>query len=324
MVGAVFGTHGSGRRWHGCQRRAPMDGFTACLGHVAQHYGLDFSDSGRWTSFSVAKSFTSTLVGIAIKEGFIDSLESDVTQYIPGLRGSAYEGVSVEQLLTMTSGVAWNEDYEDPEADVAKFLNHRGDGSMPDLVSYMRKLPRAHPPGEVWNYSTGETNLIGILVSSATGLPLAQYLEEKIWQPIGMQQSGSWLIGEDGHEISGCCIQAATLDYARFGLFILNGAILDGESILPEGWIAQATTTRAQTPMQGEGYGFQWWTYDDGSYAARGIFGQGIFIDPQRELVIALNSSWTSAVGYRDGEGEVREQFYKQVQRGIDGEGALL
>ena len=136
----------------------------------AQHYGLDFSDSGRWTSFSVAKSFTSTLVGIAIKEGFIDSLESDVTQYIPGLRGSAYEGVSVEQLLTMTSGVAWNEDYEDPEADVAKFLNHRGDGSTHDLVSYMRKLPRAHPPGEVWNYSTGETNLIGILVSSCSTL----------------------------------------------------------------------------------------------------------------------------------------------------------
>lgn len=286
----------------------------------AEFYGLDFDASGRWTSFSVAKSFTSTLVGAAIKDGYIDSLDSNVTAYIEGLRGSAYDGVTVEQLLTMTSGIAWNEDYEDPDSDVAKFLNHRSDGSMPDLVSYMRELPRAHPPGEVWNYSTGETNLIGILVSSATGQTLTDYLEDKVWQTIGMQQSGSWLIGEDGHEVSGCCIQAATRDYARFGHFILNGARVNGESIVPDDWIARATTTQAQTPMAGEGYGYQWWTYDDGTYAARGIFGQGIFIDPQRKLVIALNSSWSSALGARGGENQAREDFYRRVQEAIDAE----
>ena len=137
-----------------------------------ERYGLGFDAAGRWTSFSVAKSFTSTLVGAAIQDGHIKSLEDKVSQYIPGLRGSAYDEVTVRQLLTMSSGVRWNEDYEDPKADVAQFNNATPESGMDATVSYLRKLPRAHPPGEVWNYNTGETNLIGVLVSSATGKPL--------------------------------------------------------------------------------------------------------------------------------------------------------
>jgi hypothetical protein len=141
-----------------------------------ERYGLGFDAAGRWTSFSVAKSFTSTLVGAAIHDGHIKSLEDKVSQYIPGLRGSAYDDVTIRQLLTMSSGVRWNEDYEDPNADVAQFNNATPEAGMDATVSYLRKLPRAHPPGEVWNYNTGETNLIGVLVSGATGKPLAQYL----------------------------------------------------------------------------------------------------------------------------------------------------
>ena len=151
-----------------------------------ERYGLDFDATGRWTSFSVAKSFTSTLVGAAIQDGYIKSLDDKVSQYIPGLRGSAYDAVSVRQLLTMSSGVKWNEDYEDPNSDVARFNNAKPETGMDATVSYMRKLPRAHPPGEVWHYNTGETNLIGVLVSSATKKPLSQYLQEKVWRPAGM------------------------------------------------------------------------------------------------------------------------------------------
>ena len=283
-----------------------------------ERYGLGFSAAGRWTSFSVAKSFTSTLVGAAIQDGFIKSLDDTVSAYIPDLRGSAYDGVSIRQLLTMTSGVRWNEDYEDPEADVAKFNNAKPTSGMDATVSYMRTLPRAHEPGTVWHYNTGETNLIGVLVSSAVGKPLARYLEEKLWHPAGMEAEATWLLGKTGHEIAGCCIQASTRDYARMGLFVLANGNVGGRQIVPADWFAQATVKHQEIGEPGRGYGYQWWTYDDGAVAAQGIFGQGIYIDPARKLVIATNSNWTRAS--LGPEPKRREQFYQQVRALIDAE----
>lgn len=284
-----------------------------------EHYGLGFDAHGRWTSFSVAKSFTSTLVGAAIQDGYIKSLDDKVSQYIPGLRGSAYDDVSIRQLLTMSSGVKWNEDYEDPHSDVASFNNATPDPGLDQTVSYMRKLPRAHPPGEVWHYNTGETNLVGILVMSATGKSLASYLQEKIWQPAGMEGEATWLLNSTGKEIGGCCLQAETRDFARFGLFVLANGNVGGKQVVPVDWLAQATHKQKDIGRPGKGYGFQWWTYDDGSVAAQGIFGQGIFIDPKRHLVIASNADWTRAS--KGPEPEEREAFYKQVQALIDAGG---
>ena len=284
-----------------------------------ERYGLGFDAAGRWTSFSVAKSFTSTLVGAAIQDGYIQSLEDKVSRYIPGLRGSAYDDVSVRQLLTMSSGVRWNEDYEDPNADVAQFNNAKPEPGMDATVSYMRKLPRAHPPGEVWHYNTGETNLIGVLVSSATGKPLSRYLEEKIWHPAGMQADATWLLGKTGHEIAGCCLQASTRDFARFGLFVLANGQAGGRQIVPADWFAAATHKQKDIGEPGRGYGFQWWTYDDGSVAAQGIFGQGIFIDPQRRLVIASHSNWSRAS--LGPEPAARQVFYARVRALLDAGG---
>ena len=283
-----------------------------------EKYGLDFDGNGKWTSFSVAKSLTSTMVGAAIKDGYIKSLDDKVTQYIPEMKGSAYDDVTIAQLLTMTSGIKWNEDYEDPKSDVARFNEHKAEPGIDVTVSYMRKLPREAPAGTKWVYKTGETNLIGVLVSKATGKKLSDYLSEKVWAPFGMEQDGSWLLGSTGHEISGCCIQASTRDYARFGMFILGGGLVNGKVILPDGWIASATTKQADIGTPGKGYGFQWWTYDDGSYAAQGIFGQGIFIDPKRKLVIASNSNWPRATDPAGQDG--REAFYKAVQKALDHE----
>ena len=315
-----------------------------------ERYGLGFDGDGRWTSFSVAKSFTSTLVGAALRDGAIKSMDDKVSAYVPELKGSAYDDVSVAQLLSMTSGVQWNEDYGDPHSDVARFNNHQPEPGADALLSYLRRLPRAAPPGTRWNYSTGETNLIGILVSQATGKPLAQYLQEKIWQPAGMAAPATWLLSKTGREISGCCIQAAPRDYARFGQFILEGARVSGEpaagslpgpgaaplggstagaaaergglhSIVPEGWLEQATYKQADIGVPGRGYGYQWWTYDDGSFSARGIFGQGIFIDPKRQLVIVANANW--ACGALDATAmAAREAFYRAVQQAIDQEAA--
>jgi CubicO group peptidase (beta-lactamase class C family) len=284
-----------------------------------ERYGLGFDGAGRWTSFSVAKSFTSTLLGAAVKDGFIQSLDDKVSVYIPELKGSAYDDVSVRQLLTMTSGVQWNEDYADPNSDVAKFNNHQPEPGVEALVSYMRKLPRAAPPGTRWLYSTGETNLVGTLVQRATQKSLATYLAEKVWGPAGMEQQATWILSKTGKEIGGCCVQASPRDYARMGQFILQGARVNGESIVPDDWWTQATTKHAEIGVPGRGYGYQWWTYDDGSYTARGIFGQGIFIDPKRQLVIVSNANWAN--GARDPQAtEAREVFYRTVQQAIDAE----
>jgi CubicO group peptidase (beta-lactamase class C family) len=286
-----------------------------------ERYGLDFDASGRWTSFSVAKSITSTLLGAAIRDGSIRSLDDKVSEYIPEMKGSAYDDVSIRQLLTMTSGVRWNEDYADPSSDVARFNNHKPEPGVDALVSYMRRLPREVPPGTRWNYSTGETNLVGIVLGRATKKPLAAYLSEKIWRPAGMEQQATWLLSKTGQEISGCCIQAATRDFARFGLFILEGARVQGQSIVADGWLAAATTKQADIGQPGRGYGYQWWTYDDGSYAARGIFGQGLFIDPKRRIVIASNADWAGGARDRTAS-DAREAFYRAVQKAVDDEAA--
>lgn len=286
-----------------------------------EKYGLDFSDGGRWTSFSVAKSITSTLVGAAIKDGYIKSINDKVSDYIPDLKGSVYDNVTIRHLLTMTSGVKWNEDYADPKSDVALFDAHKADPGVDATVSYMRKLKREAPPGAAWVYKTGETNLVGVLVSSATKKNLSDYLSEKIWRPFGMEQDASWLLGSTGHEISGCCIQASTRDFGRFGVFMLGGGIANGKPVLPESWLAAATTKQVETAPPGYGYGYQWWTMDDGTYTAKGIFGQGIFVDPNRNLVIASNSNWPQATDRQGGNREEKRlMFYRQVQLAIDAE----
>ncbi len=285
-----------------------------------ERYGLGFDAAGRWTSFSVAKSITSTLVGAALRDGAIRSLDDKVSDYVADMKGSAYDDVTIGQLLTMTSGVQWDENYSDPESDVARFNGHKPESGVDALVSYLRQLPREAPAGTRWNYSTGETNLVGVLVGEATGKPLASYLSEKIWIPAGMEQDATWILSRSGREISGCCIQAASRDFARFGLFILDGARIDGESIVPEGWLAEATTKQADIGRPGRGYGYQWWTFDDGSFAGRGIFGQGLFIDPKRRIVIVSNANW--AGGARDPVADnARYDFYRAVQAAVDAEG---
>ena len=278
-----------------------------------EKYALGYGPEGRWTSFSVAKSFTSTMVGAAVKDGFIKSLDDKVTQYIPTLRGSVYDDVTVRQLLTMTSGVKWNEDYADPKSDVALFALQKPVAGEDITVSYMKKLSREAPAGTKWVYKTGETNLIGVLVSSATGKKLSDYLSEKVWKPYGMEADAFWILGDTGHEISGCCLSARLRDYARFGQFVMDG----GKGVVPDDWFAQATTKQADISQPGRGYGFQWWTNDDGSYAAQGIFGQGIFIDPKRKLIIASNGNWPKATD-PDTVGAERERFYKAVQAAVD------
>jgi CubicO group peptidase (beta-lactamase class C family) len=258
---------------------------------VLERYGLGLKPTDRWTSFSVAKSFTSTLVGAAIRDGKIGSLQDPVTAYIPELVGSGYDGVTIEQLLSMTSGVAWNEDYTDPQSDVVKMLSIPVEAGQDPVTAYMKTLKREYAPGTHWEYKTGETNLIGTLVSRATGERLSDYAKRKIVDPAGFAGDLFWMVDSATNNIGGCCLSLRLSDYARMGLFALDG----GKGQVPDEWFAAAGSSQADTGIAGLGYGYQWWVYPGGNYGAQGIFGQAITIFTEQNVVIAAVSNWPVA-----------------------------
>jgi CubicO group peptidase (beta-lactamase class C family) len=196
----------------------------------------------------------------------------------------------------MTSGVKWNEDYTDPKADVAQYGRHVPEAGIDPIVSYMRKLPREAPPGSKWVYKTGETHLIGVILSRAIHQTLADYLSEKIWRPYGMERDAVWQINSAGVEWSGCCMGVSLRDYARFAQFVLEGGKAQGRQVVDAKYLAGATRKQVATDRPDvPGYGFQWWMPDDEIFNASGIFGQSIYIDRTRELVMVTSGNWPTA-----------------------------
>ena len=255
-------------------------------------------------SYMVAFRASGVLV---IKDGKIKSLDDPVTRYVPELKGSAYEGVTVRQLITMTSGVKWNENYTDPNSDVAKVGLSVIEPGVNPVVSYMRRLPREAAPGSKFVYKTGETDLAGILLSNAVAEPISQYLSEKIWQPYGMEQDGVWVDDVAGHERGGCCISMTLRDYGRFGLFTLELGKVEGREVLPAGWMQDATSPHVENPP----YGYFWWLIP-GGYEAEGIFGQTVSIFPSDHLVVVINSAWPGA--WVDDIDKIRMQYLQAIR----------
>lgn len=274
-----------------------------------EEYGLGFKPDERWTSFSVAKSFTSTLLGAAITDGFVAGLDQQVVDVIPELKGTAYDGVTIGQVATMTSGVGWVEDYTDPNSDVAKMLAVEAVPGELQVITYARTLKRVAPPGEKWVYNTLETNLLGLIVEEATQMPLANYAASKIVEPAGLAGDMFWMQDLSGGNIGGCCISLRLSDYARFGQFALEG----GHGTVPDGWFTDAGKPHVSFAPRapGFGYGYQWWAYPNGAYGAQGIFGQAITIVPEKRLVVAVVSNWPTATSsdYRNSFREVVSQI---------------
>ncbi|MEO7072644.1 MAG: serine hydrolase [Rhodanobacter sp.] len=285
----------------------------------AQRYASNFGPEQRWESFSVAKSVTSTLLGIALQQGYIHSLEDTLGTYVPELRDSAYAAVTVRQLLTMTSGVRWNEDYADAQSDVAQMYRGACVDGRAHVLSYLAKLPRQWPPGTHWNYNTAETDLLGILVQRATRRSLAAYLSQSIWRPYGMAADATWIKDEcDGSDTGGSGLSATLGDYARLGQFMLDGGRIDGKDVIAKTWLDGAMRRQSGTDAPERGYGYLWWTDTDGSYAAIGIFGQMVYIDPSRQLVIAQVGAWPHATS--DALVAARRQFVATVKSALDAE----
>jgi len=278
---------------------------------VYERYGLGNTEDSKWIAFSVAKSVTSMLIGAAIQDGYIKSVDEKVTDYLPRLKNSAYDQSSIRNILQMSSGVEWNEDYADPNSDIGTMAREAPDTL--ELYEYLRNKPRDNVPGEVFNYNTAETNLAGTLLRSAIGNNLATYLSEKIWVPFGMESEANWMLSEPGGgETGGCCINATLRDYGRLGLFALNGGILaDGTRVLPEGWMAESIT-----PSKGyDGYGYFWWLNDDETYRASGIFGQAIFIDPTENVIDAQHSA--RAVASNKVDWALQSAFFAALSKAV-------
>jgi CubicO group peptidase (beta-lactamase class C family) len=284
---------------------------------VLEDYELGIGPDTRWASFSIAKSIASTLLGAALLDGSISSLDDQVVRYVPALRGGAYEGVSIRQVLTMSSGVRWNETYTDPTSDRRKVLQLQLTGKPGDVLRYMSSRSRAAAPGSVWNYSTGETFVLGAVIEGATHRPLTDYLTEKIWSKAGMEHDATWWVdGPNGMVWAGTGMSATLRDYGRFGLIAADNGRLNGRSIVPDGWFNEAGVPHSIGGKTVD-YGYMWWIPPQtdpvhvGAFEAVGIFGQYLYVNPRERLVIVVLSARAKPVG--DTQHELDNEFFSAV-----------
>jgi len=270
---------------------------------VHERYFRGADERSLLTSFSVAKSFTSALVGAAIDEGRIASVEVPVSEIVPALRGTPYEGIPLRHVLQMSSGVRFDENYADPFSDVDQmFLRSFVFGTPIDDTP--KRLSRKGPSGQRFDYISVDTQVLGAVVRAATGRPMATYLSEKIWQPLGMESDASGVTdreGPDGAEYAFCCLNVSLRDYARFGRLFLRGGDWDGKRVLSERWVRESVVPGAPylvksggyTPDWDIGYQYQWWVPNgaDAEFMAIGIYGQYVYVNPAKRVVIVKTSA---------------------------------
>ena len=272
---------------------------------VYEDYWLGHEQGKQHISFSMAKSFVSALMGIAIEEDFVNSIEQAVTDYVPELMGSGYEGVSIKDVLQMSSGVGFNEDYGDFNSDINRFSRATAFGSS--LDDFSASLKRERAPGTHHHYVSIDTQVLGMVLTRATGKSLTHYLSKKIWQPLGMQHQAFWLTDDHGMELALGGLNVSLRDYAKLGWLYLNqGTWTDKQGntqqIVPKQWVMDSITADAPHLVAGEnnpassssfGYGYQWWLPlgAEDEFAAQGIYDQYIYIDPDQKLVIVKNSA---------------------------------
>lgn len=260
---------------------------------VFEDYRNRSSDADRFISFSMAKSITSLLVGIALDRGDIRSLDDKAGDYVPELKGGAYGDVSIRHILQMRSGVDYEERYDFGEKPSMAALIHRNAVVLNQerFADRARTIARKAVPGSRFNYATLDTAVLGWIVERATKRPLADYMAEHLWGPAGMEADGFWIADGApgvGRELAGMGFNAALRDYGRLGLLMLNDGMRGGERVLPAGWVRQATAMQPFEPGGTRGYGLQFWQLDDepGAYAALGLAGQFIYVHPASRTVI--------------------------------------
>ena len=277
-------------------------------------YYLGADESSRFLSMSVAKSFVSTLLGIARGEGLVASFDDAVTDYLSELAGTGYEGVAIKHILQMSSGVDFVEEYENEESDIAR-LGAAAFGGEERVNELARSYGRKREPGTEFYYASVDTQILCMLLAKVTGMKLSSYMAEKLWQPLGAEHDAYWILdqeGEDGVEAAFGGLNVSLRDYGRLGLLMAYDGVWQGKRILPEGWVAEATIPDAPHVEPGKlmegykmGYQYQWWTFpdEDKSFTGEGIYGQLLMVNPVLDLVLVKTSAWPSAwVGAKEVE----------------------
>jgi CubicO group peptidase (beta-lactamase class C family) len=268
---------------------------------VHEQYRSGWSEASRATSWSVAKSVVSALVGIALGEGRIESLDDPVTRYVPELVGSGYDGVPLRHLLTMSSGVDFDEGYDSTFSDI-NWIFVRSMALGRPMLDYYSGLERGRDPGVYNEYASSDTGVLALVLARATGVSPAEYLETRLWQPAGMESDAFWNTDRSGAEIGFCCLNAVLRDWARFGLLYLENGMRDGSRILPEDWVARSVEPEAPHLQPGPnpdshwtfGYGYKWWIpedREDGEFTAIGIYGQYIYVNPARGVIVVKSGT---------------------------------
>lgn len=270
-----------------------------------ERYQYDRRPEHRFISWSMAKSITALLVGIAQEKGLIRSLDDKAEVYAPELKGSAYGEISIRHLLRMSSGVRWDEAYvgrtDANDLWSALFRVHRG-GNPTEVLT--RRRPVDHPPGNKFKYATGETQVLCHVLKGATKKTVAEATEEWLWKPLGAQADAAWLVGWQGLEYCGGGFNATTRDYARLGLLLMQDGARDGKQIIPKEFLFDATDHSRQPPGFGMdqagprfGYGYQFWLGALGgkAFAMTGIHGQTVWVIPSAQLVIVQTAAWANA-----------------------------
>lgn len=282
-----------------------------------ESYYLTGGESVRWTSWSVAKSYISALVGIAIAEGHIKSIDDPISSYAPHLNGSAYENVRIRHVLQMSSGARWSEDYSNPKSDVNRLGTvMRGETSLDDFVA---AIEPEREPGTYCQYNSADTQALGMLLRGATGMSITDYMRTRLTDPLGHEHSGYWLVDKDGVELVLGGLNLTARDFARIGELYRNQGNWQGQQIVPASWVKASTHSsephlQAHSVMVGGhpfafGYGYQWWlpVGDRGAYSAIGVYNQFVFVDPKsRSVIVKLSAN--PRYGLSEEESDNREE----------------
>ena len=287
-----------------------------------------------WLSWSVAKSFVSALVGIAVEEGHIKSIYAPITEYVPALQGSAYDGVIIKHVLQMCSGASWNEDYSDWKSDINRFARTFALGGS--LTKFAQALQPAREPGKYRLYNSIDTQVLGMLVAASTGKSLAAYMQEKLWEPLGAESPARWIVDRDGVEMAFGGLTATARDYAKLGELYRNGGNWHGKQIVPASWVEKSLTPDLPHLMPGGfalpdapsgygqslGYGYQWWVLNvqEREFCAMGVYNEFIYVDPGRGVTIVKLSS-NRDYGVKPDEAHAKElktiEFLRAVARKV-------
>jgi CubicO group peptidase (beta-lactamase class C family) len=292
---------GAGRTVDDYLARTPTTGLLIARGDTifVERYQYGRTDRDRLTSFSMAKTVTAMLVGIAIAEGLIRSIDDLAGIYVRELAATEYGRTSVRHLLQMSSGVHFSEDYDghDDFATLrANTYRLQGAGGPSALIPFNQ---RDVPPGTRFSYSSAETQVLGLVLARATGRPVAEYLEQKIWRPMGAEADATWLVDNAGQEATYGCLNAVLRDWARMGLLLAHDGDWRGRQLIPASWVLEATTVREDQPHLGPGvatpifgYGYQTWILPTKRrmFLLWGVRGQRMFVHPEYKLVMVNTS----------------------------------